>query len=49
MNAEPEATVYGSVTKDGFPEDTRQPECDTEVASHWEVLLVAMEKAPFRI
>lgn len=49
VNAEPEAAVYGSVTKDGLPEDTRQSECDTEVASHWEVLLVAMEKAPFRI
>lgn len=44
MNAELEAKVYGSVTKGCFPEEVTT-ERSTEEASHWEVLLVAMEKA----
>ena len=44
VNAELEAKVYEGVKKGSFPED-ETTECSTEVASHWDVLLVAMEKA----
>lgn len=44
VNAELEAKVYESVTKGSFAEE-ETTECSTEVASHWDALLVAMEKA----